>query len=394
MRRKAIRRLSGRVIDRSLIPRLSHHLQRPSPAHGYRALGTKLLAAETADAVAVPDLELFPRVADRALRAVALADAAPDALRMVDHRPRGQGVLEKPCAPTRAGAIRDAPGAATETLLRAPSANGSPRIRIRSSLVSPIPAAAAARDDVEQRGIGPDERSANHIQCHRVRAGKHQADLPRIAATRTVPFHSHDRIHDGQAGLDQAAQLDEHPRKSIAVDTRVEMPLHLSPAGNAAEEVFHRAGERHHAVGLELRDVDDRVRFEHVPGDLETVELPAVLYLHGLVHLRQRSAFFLDHVHDTRLLAHLPELAEAGAVAHQRRRPGLAHEVYDRAQDLGMRNDRFGGKGRLEQVGLDQHPVAGLHERAHAAEQIDRPAHRALDPVTVVISALYYRDVG
>jgi hypothetical protein len=73
---------------------LPYHLERPSLANSYGAVGAKFLTAETADAVAVADLKLFIFRSDRSLRAMALADAALDADGMGNHRLRGQGILE------------------------------------------------------------------------------------------------------------------------------------------------------------------------------------------------------------------------------------------------------------------------------------------------------------
>lgn len=52
------------------------------------------MAAETPNAVAVPDLKPLSGIVDGALWAVALANTASDTASVVDYWPRGKGVLE------------------------------------------------------------------------------------------------------------------------------------------------------------------------------------------------------------------------------------------------------------------------------------------------------------
>jgi hypothetical protein len=52
-----------------------------------------------------------------------------------------------------------------------------------------------------------------------------------------------------------------------------------------------------------------------------------------------------------------------------------------------MCDDRISTGTGLEQVRLDKHPVAGLNECSHGAEQIDGQAYRIENSAAVVISA-------
>jgi hypothetical protein len=80
---------------------LFRYLKRPSLSYRNCAPGTELLAAETPNAVAVPDLKPLPGIVDGVLWAVALANATPDAESVVDHWPSGKGILEHPPHPLR-----------------------------------------------------------------------------------------------------------------------------------------------------------------------------------------------------------------------------------------------------------------------------------------------------
>ena len=80
---------------------LFRYLKRPSPPYRNCALWTKLLAAETPDAIAIPDLKPLPGIVDGVLWAVALANATLDTKSWVDYWPRGKGVLKHRLHPLR-----------------------------------------------------------------------------------------------------------------------------------------------------------------------------------------------------------------------------------------------------------------------------------------------------
>jgi hypothetical protein len=236
--------------------------------------------------------------------------------------------------------------------------------------------------------------AGNHIHGHRVLTCDHHSDLPRFAAAGTVPFHTDDRVHNSQARLEQGTELDEHEGKKLVIHPGIEMPLDLALAGNAPEEVLDRPGERRHAVGLELREIDDRIGLGCRPGDLEALEPAVIPDMHDLVQLYQCRAFLIHDIKDAGLLAHLPELSHARAVADHCRAARFPDKPDDCPDDLGMGGNGRLRRTRLQQVRLDEHPLAGPHEGVHPSQQVNCLLDRGKGQLTVIFGTAHDGDRG
>jgi hypothetical protein len=206
------------------------------------------------------------------------------------------------------------------------------------------------------------------------------------ARARSPPFLR--PRHGGQVRTDQRAQLNEHARKGITIHASVKMPLDFPFSRNAPKEVFHSAGDRHHAVSLELREVDDNIGLVNSASNIEPAEPMAALHLHSLIELCKSGAFVLNYVHDAGFLAYAAQFAESGTITDKRLGTGLAHEPYCRAYDLGVCGHCINGGLALRRFG-DEHPVPRLHKVCMPPSR-STAAYRVKGLAAVIITTPHY----
>ena len=113
-------------------------------------------------------------------------------------------------------------------------------------------------------------REANELGGEKVElrgglGGQNRADLARRALRGAVSLHADDGVTDAEAGFKIRREVNEHVRK--VGDLRVFIVVfRLHRAGNDTKVVFDGVRHAHHAVGLELAEVDDRVGSVEIGG--------------------------------------------------------------------------------------------------------------------------------
>ena len=210
-----------------------------------------------------------------------------------------------------------------------------------------------------------DHAAGGKIQIQKVFAAQDQPHFTRFAARRAVALHTHHGIHHRHIRLHRLQQIDQHTAKALAIAEAC-VPFGLLQAGNAAEQVFHRACVARHHMGFQLGQVNDKIRLQH--------RLDQAEFLHqfpvGFPNLPLAAGVALDALGPARLFH------AAGVVGrfHQR---GIVHPAHGiRQHDLAkghpapvnradhrrdhrrVRGHRVFGGMLGQQVGLEQHMAA------------------------------------
>ena len=113
-------------------------------------------------------------------------------------------------------------------------------------------------------------REANELGGEKVKlrgglGGENRSDFARRALRGAVSLHADDGVTDAEAGFKIRREVDQHVRK--VGDLRVFIVvLRLHRTGNDTKVVFDGVRHAHHAVGLELAEVDDRVGSVEIGG--------------------------------------------------------------------------------------------------------------------------------
>ncbi len=336
---------------------------------------------------------MFPCIMNGSLRAMVLTDAAPDALMVVYDRPGCKCVFEEaPCpfgeAPFKMLLRRKMEAddrACVQGIAQYPD---SVRIRFTG------PCGSGGLDDRQHFRLHAGQSGAGNINGDCIPTGYDCADADRIAAPGAVAFHSDHSVHKSKPWPEGRVQLHEHRHEEIPVDSGAEVPLHFAFAGNASEKILDCAGERRHPVGLEFREIDDRIGLMRRPGNFELLEPPAVFDLHRRIEFSELGSFFYHHIENAGSFGDFLQAPHPGAVAHQSRSASFMNKPDYCSDHLGMGRDRCLRRPRLEQIRFQQHPFPGPDKQADPAQEINSATYGGMYVVPIIIGTLNEGNFG
>ena len=105
-----------------------------------------------------------------------------------------------------------------------------------------------------------------------VPAGDDQTEMTRITAPRPLPLHPDDPVCYGQRRFNEPAELRQHAGEKGMINSRPQVPLGLAHPRDTTEHILHPQGEEHHAVRLDLGEVDDDIGIQDGLGQLKPAE--------------------------------------------------------------------------------------------------------------------------
>ena len=151
------------------------------------------------------------------------------------------------------------------------------------------------------------------------------------------------------------------------------MEFAFEQARDAAELIFHAAGEFLHAVGLQLRQADDPIALQHGVGYRESLVLQPFRKMDfpaGLKLLQLDAGFVGRDVH--------PDFPARGARGADGRRvavgdpgPGGFEDFRNGPQDRRVGVDAFFRRIADEQIGLEQDVLVLPGEFVRPADKVD-----------------------
>ena len=100
---------------------------------------------------------------------------------------------------------------------------------------------------------------AHQVRLVRALRGRQKAHMARGTSGRPVALHARHGVYNGQAWLEILVQVHDHPGEVPRV-RKPEVILRLHGAWDGTEHVLGSTGHSHHAVGLQLAEIDDGVR--------------------------------------------------------------------------------------------------------------------------------------
>src|SRR5262249_49960517 len=132
-------------------------------------------------------------------------------------------------------------------------------------------------------------------------------------------FHRHDCVDDGDDGLEQQKRLNQHAAEVIVIAAGLDVPPGLAPAGHTAEHVLDRDREQKLTVGFELRQINDRVRFQRGAIDYQIAEdlAPRILGLDRILEFHDRHAQVIQVFEHAELLQIPGERAPGGGITYE-----------------------------------------------------------------------------
>ena len=209
---------------------------------------------------------------------------------------------------------------------------------------------------------------ADLVQGEGILASQQESQLPGLSRGGAVSLHGHHRVHQVEPRTEKAREIGEHLGKVGGIG-EAEVVLGLHGAGDGAEEVLHRSGHAHHAVGLELAEVDDGVAVGKPLGISKLVEhraLGKVGIYRGAVEIEGRPRL-LDHFVAAQVVDPLQKgrgEEPAGAVAHHHLCTPGDEQLRERRHQQWV-----GGDGLLRRRAGDQIDLDGdFHARRHPGE--------------------------
>ena len=361
----------------------------PRAVYLHRALRTELLTAETANAEFAVD-DRFPVLdADRLRRADLPALVTADALGRLQLRSGGQCLRRDAAENIFDYVVRRA--GKSETM-----ANGD-RLVIRNvkrqritENIEFFPCRGdqpAAIGGVEGRHLvlpEPDQRGGEKVKFMRGGRCEDRTDRARRAGGRSVPFHADDRIADREARLEIFVQIDDHVGK-LRIGRKAEMILRLDRPGNGAEKVLRRAGISHHAVRLELADVDDDICLVKIGGvgeaarffpflEIGVADRKVIVQLRAGFHTFRKSRRVINPIDKCGVVK------SAGRVADDDAGAAGAEHLGQSGQNLGMRRHCLVRGGDADEVRLQNNSHA-LGYKINAADGGNRRFYRGSDGV-------------
>ncbi len=338
--------------------------------HLHCALWAEFLTAEAADTRLAVDTGFFVHHGNGLGRTYIPALAAPHALHLFHHRPLGQRpVHHRPLHPAEqalavsleqvavAGGdalkVRDGKGGgvAFHCQLRLRSGDEPPfQCRLQGGHLFPLQA---------------DEPGAHQVRLVGALRRYQRLHMPGCASGGPVPLHALHRVHNGEAGLEILVQIHNHPGKIPGIGIP-KVAFRLHGAGNGPKHVFCPAGHGHHPVGLELAQVDDRVRITQPCGILELaahlslremcLPLPEILVEPPTRLFRRPHAG--GGVHPVHVGG---VIQPSGAVPHHHVRPPRPQQFHQGAEKPGVGGNCLFRLGKGYQIHFD----GNFHSRAH-----------------------------
>ena len=147
-----------------------------------------------------------------------------------------------------------------------------------------------------------------------------------------VSLHAGDGVADAEARLKVLVQIDEHVCKIARIGVFVVI-FRLHGAGDDAEQIFRGVGHAHHAMALELAEIDDGVGIVEPCGVGELVRADSVRErclgpCEVLVELRPHflTGVHSGHVIDVRQMRGIEKTA--GAVTDDHGRTAGGKQLY------------------------------------------------------------------
>ena len=231
-------------------------------------------------------------------------------------------------------------------------------------------------------------RERRHILCREAdQIGAEQVELVRRARCRdrtemdgralcgAVSLHADDGVADAQTGFEILVQVNEHIGKIACVRVFV-VVFRLHGAGNDAEEIFRGVGHAHHAVALELAEINDGISLVKPRGVGELMRTDGVREAgDGLreILIELRTVFFAfvhsGHVVDVRQMR--GRVKPAGTVAQNDAGSARGQHPHKLAQQRRMHR-----RGVLRRHGRDKIDLDGdAHTGLHPVQTAERCKH-------------------
>ena len=202
--------------------------------------------------------------------------------------------------------------------------------------------------------------------------GEQRAHVPGRALRWAVALHAQHRVHQRQPRADVFVQIDEHAAKIVRARVQI-VEFRLARAGDAAEEVLHRAAHARHRVRFQLAEVDHAVGLVEPRRERERLHRLAFRKAHFFLRkiVIQLRAHGLDGAHTGAAVNGVHPRGvprAAGAVAHRDLRAALDQEPAQLCHQHRVRHRAGPGLHFCDQIRLDR----DFHARRDPVQPADR----------------------
>ncbi len=235
------------------------------------------------------------------------------------------------------------------------------------------------RDEAEGAGgavggqalrVDPQHAADGGIDRRGIAAGRQDPQVPRPPAlARALALHGENAVDQGDRRPDGVMDLHQQPREPVSVDPVALVPLGFADAHHAAEKVLDPEGEQHHAVGLELGQVDHRVGPDRLLRQLDAPVRRPDVHRDRSPEFLQGHPQALERLEVAALAEHPLEGSRGRAVGDRRHRPPGDYPLGRGAHHQGVGLHRLVRPCRGQEVGLDEDPRPGRHRPAGGGRQ-------------------------